>query len=245
MYELLIVDDEANSRNILASCFPWNEQGFHICGQADSGREALEHLKSNTVHVVLTDITMPGMNGIELAKTISEFPSSTRPMVVFLSAYDDFKFAQDAIRYGVRYYVLKPTNFSELKEIFGAVKKELDVKYQLQPDFSDRHSSDEIIQKVLTYCSENYQEGSLSALAESLYINPSYLSQLIKQKTSKTFSDLLNEARMKQAALFLKNPSTKIYNVSTMIGYVNPNNFARAFKAYWGVTPTEYRNHEK
>lgn len=78
-----------------------------------------------------------------------------------------------------------------------------------------------------------------------MYLNPSYLSQLIKQKTSKTFSDLLNESRMNQAALLLKDPDAKVYNISTQIGYVNPNNFARAFKAYWGVTPTEYRNHEK
>lgn len=244
MYELLIVDDEASSRDILASCFPWNEQGFHVCGQKDSGQEALDFLKTNTVHVILTDISMPGMDGIGLAKAVSEMPGA-RPMVVFLSAYDNFKYAQNAIRYGVRYYVLKPTNFSELKEVFGTIKQELDLKYNVNPDEKQNQSSDEIIQKVLTYCAQNYREGSLSALAESLYLNPSYLSQLIKQKTSQTFSDLLNEARMKQAALFLKDPDTKIYNISNMIGYVNPNNFARAFKVYWGVTPTEYRNHEK
>ncbi|MEG0369043.1 MAG: response regulator [Hungatella sp.] len=244
MYELLIVDDEASSRDILASCFPWNEQGFHICGQKDSGQEALEFSKEHSVHVILTDISMPGMSGIQLAKEISELPN-TKPMVVFLSAYDDFKYAQDAIRYGVRYYVLKPTNFSELKEIFGNIKSELDAKYQVDPEDHPNTSSDEIIQTVLNYCSRNYKDGSLSALAESLYLNPSYLSQFIKQKTSKTFSDLLNEAKMKQAALFLKDPDAKIYNISTMIGYVNPNNFARAFKAYWGVPPSGYRNHDK
>lgn len=244
MYELLIVDDEASSRDILASCFPWDEQGFHVCGQKDSGQEALDYLKDHSVHVILTDISMPGMDGIELAKSISEL-EGVRPMVVFLSAYDNFKYAQNAIRFGVRYYVLKPTNFSELKEIFGTIRHELDAKYNVSSDDAQDYSTDEIIQKVLSYLSQNYREGSLSSLAESLYLNPSYLSQLIKQKTSKTFSDLLGEARMKQAALFLKDPDTKIYNISNMIGYVNPNNFARAFKAYWGVTPTEYRSHEK
>lgn len=244
MYELLIVDDEVSSRNILASCFPWNEQGFHICGEMDNGLDALGFLKENAVHVVLTDISMPNMDGIELAKKISE-QFNIKPMVVFLSAYDDFKYAQSAIQYGVRYYVLKPTNFSELKEIFGNVKKELDLKYDICIENNQDPSSDEIIQKVTNYCNQNYRDGSLSSLAESLYLNSSYLSQLIKQKTSKTFSDLLNEAKMKQAALFLKNPDTKIYNISNMIGYVNPNNFTRAFKAYWGISPTEYRNHEK
>lgn len=244
MYELLIADDETNTRNILASCFPWEEQGFHVCSQKDSGLEALEYLREHTVHVILTDISMPGMDGIQLAKEISEL-SGTKPMVVFLSAYDNFQYAQNAIRYGVRYYVLKPTNFTELKEIFCNVKKELDIKYHGDSGEQQNQCPDDIIQKVLSYCRKNYMEGSLSSLAESLYMNPSYLSQLIKQKTSETFSDLLNEARMKQAALLLKDPDAKIYNISSQIGYVNPNNFARAFKAYWGVTPTEYRNHEK
>lgn len=89
MYELLIVDDEASSRDILASCFPWDEQGFHVCGQKDSGQEALDYLKDHSVHVILTDISMPGMDGIELAKSVSELEGA-RPMVVFLSAYDNF-----------------------------------------------------------------------------------------------------------------------------------------------------------
>lgn len=244
MYELLIVDDEAGSRDILASCFPWNEQGFHVCGQRGSGQEALDFLKDHSVHVILTDISMPQMDGIGLAKAVSELTGS-KPTVVFLSAYDNFQYAQNAIRYGVRYYVLKPTSFSELKEIFSTIKQELDIKYDIVQEDASNYSADEIIQKVLSYCNQNYREGSLSSLADALYLNSSYLSQLIKQKTTLTFSDLINEARMKQAALLLKDPDTKIYHISSMIGYVNPNNFARAFKAYWGITPTEYRSHEK
>lgn len=244
MYELLIVDDEVSSRDILASCFPWDEQGFHVCGLKDSGEEALAFLKDHTVHAILSDISMPGMDGIGLAKAVSELPAA-KPIIVFLSAHDNFQYAQNAIRYGVRYYVLKPTNFSELKEVFSTIREELDQKYHVTSDDMENQSSDEIIKKVFAYCNQNYRDGSLSALSEILYLNPSYLSQLIKIKTAKTFSDILTEARMKQAALFLKDPDAKIYNISNMIGYVNPNNFARAFKAYWGITPTEYRSHEK
>ncbi len=244
MYELLIADDEISSRSILASCFPWEEQGFHICGQVSNGLEALAFLKEHTVHAVLSDISMPSMDGIGLAKELAA-KNGSRPIVVFLSAYDNFKYAQEAIRYGVRYYILKPADFSELKEVFNTIRKELDEKFQLETQEDLTATSDAIIQKVLSYCTQNYQNGTLSELADLLYLNASYLSQLIRQKTSKTFSDLLNDARMKQAALLLKDPEAKIYHISTEIGYVNPNNFARAFKAYWGVTPTEYRNHGK
>lgn len=244
MYELLIADDEISSRSILASCFPWEEQGFHICGQVSNGLEALEFLKEHTVHTVLSDISMPSMDGIGLAKELAA-KNGPRPILVFLSAYDNFKYAQEAIRYGVRYYILKPADFSELKEVFNTIRQELDEKFHIDSRKDLTVSSDVVIQKVLSYCAQNYQSGTLSELADLLYLNASYLSQLIRQKTSKTFSDLLNDARMKQAALLLKNPEAKIYHISTQIGYVNPNNFARAFKAYWGVTPTEYRNHGK
>jgi len=244
MYELLIVDDEINSRNILATCFPWAELGFHVCGQKDNGHEALDYVAENVVHVILSDISMPDMDGIELAKNIAS-AKSAKPTIVLLSAYDNFKYAQNAIRYGVRYYILKPTNFSELKEIFLTIKKELDQKFQIPADTKTDQAPEEIIRTVLEYCNTNYRDGSLSELADSLYMNSSYLSQVIKLKTSRTFSDLLNESRMKQAALILKDPDVKIYNISTMIGYVNSNNFTRAFKAYWGVTPSEYRSNEK
>lgn len=75
-----------------------------MCGQKDSGEEALDFLKDHTVHVILSDISMPGMDGIGLAKAVSELPGA-RPIIVFLSAHDNFQYAQNAIRYGVRYYV--------------------------------------------------------------------------------------------------------------------------------------------
>ena len=100
---------------------------------------------------------------------------------------------------------------------------------------------DDTIKKVLEYCENNYREGTLAEIADQLYLNTSYLSSLIKQKTSLNFSDHIQNARMRQAALLLKDPNIKIYNISNMIGYLNPNNFARAFKLYYGMSPTEYR----
>lgn len=240
MYELLVVDDEISSRNILATCFPWSEIGFHICGQADNGQDALDFIQNHIVHVVFTDISMPAMDGIQLAKAVSEL-KGTRPMVVFLSAHDDFKYAQEAIKYGVRYYILKPSSFQELKDSFKTIRSELDLKYHVNQSQTAPENTDDTIKKVLEYCVQNYREGSLSQLSERLYLNSSYLSQLIKQKTSLNFSDHLLEVRMKQAALFLQDPDIKIYNISSLVGYINANNFTRAFKTYYGVTPSEYR----
>lgn len=240
MYEVLVVDDEINPRNILCSCFPWGEIGFHVCGQANNGKEALKFLNEHIVHVVFTDVSMPIMNGIELAKSITELQTS-KPIVVFFSAHDDFKYAQEAIRYGVRYYILKPSNFDELRESFETIRTELDIKYHVSHSPVLADDLDQTIQNVLTYCKENYRNGTLAELSETLFLNPSYLSTLIKQKTSFTFSDHLQRERMQQAKLLLQDPAVKICNISNMIGYISPNNFTRAFKLYYGMSPSEYR----
>ena len=70
-YQLLVVDDEASFRTTLCSCFPWDQIGFEIAGQAGNGQMALDFLKKHTVHVLLCDIRMPFMDGLELAKILS------------------------------------------------------------------------------------------------------------------------------------------------------------------------------
>lgn len=241
MYEILLVDDEANSRNILASCFPWEDLGFHICGQADNGLAALDFIKSHVVHVVFTDIQMPEMDGVSLAREIYQMPAP-KPLVVFLSAYNDFSYAQKAIMYNVRYYALKPSSFSELTEVFTRIRDELEQSLQPESALPSPLSSDETIQKVMDYCQNNYKDGSLEDLSSQLFLNPSYLSTLIRQKTGHTFSEYLLDVRMQQAAKFLQNPEIKIYGVSEMVGYTNQNNFSRVFHNYFHMSPSEYRN---
>lgn len=239
LYKLLIVDDEEKSRNSLATYFPWEDQGFEVCGQASNGREALDFMEKEIVHVVLADISMPVMDGIGLARELQK--RSDSPCVVFLSAYDDFHYAQNAIRYGVRFYILKPSGFEEIKETFSKIKDELDVRYRVVQKEQERQDEDEIIQSVMEYVRNEYRTGTLKELARKLYINASYLSQLIKLKTGKNFVDLLFETRMQQACVFLQDSNVKIYNISSMVGYSNPNNFARAFKSYYNMSPRDYR----
>lgn len=240
MYELLLVDDEEMSRNSLATYFPWGDYGFHICGQVSNGREALEFMEDYIVHVVLTDISMPIMDGVQLAERLREREEEP-PCVVFLSAYNDFQYAQNAIRYGVRFYILKPSDFDEIKETFLKIREELDEKFHIDEPAVQVKDDDEVISQVLTYIKKEYRNGTLGELSKMLHLNSSYLSQLIKLKTGKNFVDLLFETRMKQACIFLQDASVKIYHISSLVGYTNPNNFTRAFKSCYHQSPKEYR----
>jgi two-component system, response regulator YesN len=123
VYKIIIVDDEKNIRDRLAHFFPWREVGFEVAGTAENGVEALELIKQERPHAVLTDVLMPEMTGLELAAEIKT--SYPEIKVVILSAYDDFKYAQDAIRFGVKGYLLKPLMKNDFFNVFTKLAEEL------------------------------------------------------------------------------------------------------------------------
>jgi Response regulator containing CheY-like receiver domain and AraC-type DNA-binding domain len=249
MYKLLVVDDEYESRNTLCSCFPWGDIGFEIVGQIDNGRFALDYITKSPVDVVLCDIKMPVMTGIELAREL--YPMERKPVLVFLSGYRDFEYAQKAMEYGVRYYIVKPARYEEVLNVFTQLKKDLDkssgkIKSNttasvLQNNNEAISYSDKIIQNVKLYVLDNCSQASLESISKMIHMNSCYLSQLFKQRTGINFSDYLIEVKMKKAAELLKNIEYKTYNVSEMVGYTNAKNFSRTFKSYYGISPKEYR----
>jgi len=123
MYKIIIVDDEKNIRDRLAHFFPWGEVGFEVVGTAENGVHALELIKQECPHAVLTDVLMPEMTGLELAAEVNTSYPETK--VVILSAYDDFKYAQDAIKFGVKGYLLKPLMKSDFFNVFRKLAEEL------------------------------------------------------------------------------------------------------------------------
>ncbi len=111
--KLLIADDEYFIRQRLKKIIPWEALDLTFAGEAENGRQVIEHLKISPVDLLLLDIKMPEMSGIETAKYIKEhFPSVH---ILILSGYNNFEYAQTAIRYGVKEYLLKPISADDLK----------------------------------------------------------------------------------------------------------------------------------
>ena len=123
MYKLIIADDEIVVRNGLKTTIDWNCFGFDVSGTAKDGIDALELIKKSPPDVVLTDNKMPRMDGMSLAKELKNGYPDIK--VVILSAYDDFIYAQEAIKYGVKAYLLKPLKENEIKEVFEGLRSEL------------------------------------------------------------------------------------------------------------------------
>ena len=128
MYNVIIVDDEPIIRNFYSDVIEWNSIGFSVKGLFKNGAEALEFIKDNNVDCLITDIKMSPINGIELLKLAKKKNPNTK--VILISAYSNFEFAKNAVKYGASDYLLKPFDPEELKQRMIKVKDELDMKNQ-------------------------------------------------------------------------------------------------------------------
>ena len=123
MYQVIVVDDELVIRNGITNFINSEIDDLEVLYSFSDGTEAIEFLKTNDIDLVISDIRMTQVSGIELAKYISENKPFIK--VILLSGYREFEYARSAIQYGVKEYILKPTNFIEFKDVLSQVKNEL------------------------------------------------------------------------------------------------------------------------
>lgn len=159
-------------------------------------------MDGHIVHVVLTDTSIPTTGGIRLAERLRAREEEP-PCIVFLNAYNNPQYVQDTIRYGVRFYILKPPDFGEIKETFSKIREELDKRYHIEEPLVPMDDEDEIICRVLEYIRTDCWLGTLGELLKRSHLNVSYLSQPTKLKVGKNFVGLPFEMRMKQAYILL------------------------------------------
>jgi len=134
MYKLLLVDDEEEVRKGILNKIEWNKWGFEVVGEAENGKEALEMVEKNVPDVIITDIKMPFMDGLELAKVVRERFPTTR--IVILTGFDEFKFAQQAIKLNIVEYVLKPVSSTDIIEVLQKVKAGIDEEIARREDLN-------------------------------------------------------------------------------------------------------------
>jgi len=127
MYTVVVADDEEELRKSLIRRVNWNEAGFEVVGEAGSGIDALELVEKLEPDLLLSDVRMPFMTGIELARAVREIRPTMQ--IAFLSGYDDFSYAQQAIQYNIISYMLKPISSKELTEELKIIKQKIDQKF--------------------------------------------------------------------------------------------------------------------
>lgn len=136
MFRVLIVDDEPSVLEGLRLMIPWEELGLMLCGEASNGRDALDKLEKLQPHLLITDIRMPFQNGLDLI--LAARKQNTEAEFIILSGYTDFAYAQTAMRYQVRDYLLKPLDREEIIATLRKIIKRLQDRYPAGPSYTKR-----------------------------------------------------------------------------------------------------------
>lgn len=200
MYKVLIADDESIIREGIKCLFDWESLGFTIVGEAANGDQAYQELLNRQPDVVLMDIRMPGMSGLDVIRRVREQGFAGR--IIIISSYSDFKYAQDAIRYGVQYYLTKPIDEDELQEILCTIKASLD---------ETRAASD---------TAEHYRQKAHNSIVKDILLGEADLSRL-------NLSDLHLIADVYQVVIYEKyshSSQDASYSFSDLLRVTNQDN---------------------
>lgn len=243
MYQMIIVEDETKIRNGLANLFPWDQLGFEIVGCFANGQEAYDFVRSNHVDLVLSDIRMPIMDGLELSEKLL---ADKNIKIIFFSGYQDFNYVRQALRIGVADYLLKPVKYDDLVGCLSRIRDMLDGERHQDAASEEKQEVlgyyQKIISLVRSYLDTEYQSATLEQASRLVNLSPNYLSRLMKEHSDLNFSDYLLKTRMENAASMLMDIRFKQYEIAYRVGYDNPKNFSRAFHQYFQMTPSQYRN---
>lgn len=249
MLKTVIVEDEAIIRQGLILTIDWAGLGCEIVGEADDGRVGLEIIRQTQPDIVITDIKMPQLDGlqmIEAARREAILPSACK--VIFLTSYAEFSYAQQAIHLQAFDYLLKPLEEEKLAELIGRIRQSgAALGEAALIDWSLYLSGDAIlnsyVKEALLRINRDYQARiSVEALAEEMNVSASYLSRKFKEATGSTFLELLSRQRIAAAAQLLKDDRYRVYEVAEKAGFKDYKNFCLVFKRYMCKTPKEYRN---
>lgn len=240
MYKLLIVDDEAFERKVIRFMLNKSFSNIKVIGDATNGEEAILLAKKHDPDIIIMDIKMPEKNGLEAQQVIMQFSPNIKTII--LTAFDNFNFAQNAIKLGVVDYMLKPIKPEELNESISKVISLLQrEKINLQTSKEVNYTKDSIHQ-ALEYINKNFnKEISLESVSDHVHLNPQYFSRYFKNNTGIKFTEYVSKVRIKEGKKLLASTDKSVSRISMDIGYIDPAYFTKVFIKYEGISPHKYR----
>lgn len=237
MYKAIIIDDEPWTILDIEQTFALEDMGFEIIGSFRSPLKALPAIISKTPDLIITDIRMPGMTGLELIQKVRAQRLNCEFIIV--SGYNDFAYAKEAITYGVTGYCLKPLDPAETAACLERARDALNRRSTLS---SAPAYIDDTFERILNYMSTHFPEKlTLKSLAAAFDMNPNYCCTLFTKYLGKTFSQHLTGLRITEAQSLLKSANHSLERIAQMVGYSDYFYFSKVFKKQCGYSPKEYR----
>lgn len=257
MVKVLIAEDEDMIRKMLVQTIDWLSMGCTVVADAASGEEGLELIRTAQPELVITDISMSGMDGLEMLRRGREFADFES---IVLTSYGRFDYAREAIGVGVAAYILKPIDedileaeirkacqtvlqkrdyhrmklergMEKLTEAYG---EDIEARRDMYQDYYVRQA----VQRIISSYPDRI---SVKTIAKELGVSASYLSRQFKNETSDTFGVLLNRHRVKKAIELLDTSPLRLYEIAEAVGFTDYKHFCSVFKRYTDLTPSDYQ----
>lgn len=246
MIKVLIVEDENLIRKKLLHFIDYDALGMVVVADGTNGLEGVDLIKKYYPDIVLADINMPEKDGLDMIKETLDYDY----IAIIISGYDYFSYAQRALKYGVTDYLLKPINLDDLKEALINAREIIYKKRNVISQKTDLENAvdisldplikDTTVLEMIDYIKNNYQEKiSISDLSKDLAYSESMLNRKFKKEVHITFNEYLNRYRINKAIDLLKNSDYNITEIAYMCGYSSAKYFARVFKKYLGMSPSD------
>lgn len=232
---LLIADDENLELKVLEKTVKKHFVDELEIFASSNGRKTSQICDEVKPDIALLDIEMPGMNGIELAKYIKEKYANC--IIIFITAYDRFDYAIEAMHIKAFDYLLKPWKEEKLFELINLAMESV---RSMQKTDGIVHSQKDVIKD---YIDRNYKKDiSAKDVAGILGYSDVYFSKVFKQLFDDNFINYLTKIRIDRAKVLLKDVSFNIKEIGKSVGYADSNYFTKVFKRSIGMSPSEYRN---
>ncbi len=254
MLKVLIAEDEDIIRKGLVFTIDWLSMDCVVVAEAANGEEGLQKIIEYKPDVVITDIKMPKLDGIEMVRQGLEY---VKFKSVFLTSYAEFEYAKRAIALKAYEYLLKPIDENKIIEVIQQIHDELDMNketefvlesvknssaktdlnYYIEMDKSENG----YVAKSIQIMKDKYMDKiGIESISDELGVSASYLSRKFKEVTNHSFLDLLNTYRVQQAIRLLSAGKYRVYEISDLTGFTDYKHFCTVFKRYTSMSPTGF-----
>ena len=240
MHRILLADDEPMILEHTKALLDWKALGCVIIGEAHNGEEGLRLIRSLHPDIVITDVVMPGLTGLEMMDRASDLHDIH---YIFLSGYQEFDYVRHALRAGAVDYLLKPVEAADLK---GTLLRMMRRGLPVEQDYTARYG--EIVAKVLCMIDEHFADPdfSLGGVCENeLFMNETYVGRLFQKRTGKKFTAWITEKRISEAKkMLMTNQDASVADIAERVGFSTAKYFIEIFKKSEGVSPAQYRQQQ-
>lgn len=255
MIKVLIVEDEEMIRKGLVLTLDWMAMGCTVIADAQDGLQGLEMIRTLQPDLVITDIRMPGMNGLEMLAAAAEI---CRFESIILTSYEEFEYAKHALQLKVLDYVMKPIDEDRFCEIVRNAVIQIE-KNRIVHDLIDKtrgmgelalsgalliltaKAANSHMETCLRKIREEYASKlSLEDIAQEAGVSPSYLSRKFKSDTGFTFHEMLNRYRVQKAIELMMDGRLRVYEISYAVGFHDYKHLCTVFKKYTHMAPTDF-----